>query len=59
MTPIWNGKHGKGAMRLHREVLREEAEERNAKTPLEKRRAYREGTPEERLLHELYTEGNN
>lgn len=38
----WNGRHGRGAMRLHREAKRAEAEDRNARTPLERRRAYRE-----------------
>lgn len=32
---------GKGAMRLHRQILREEADERNAETPPEKRRQAR------------------
>lgn len=38
---IWNGKHGKGAMRLHRIKKRAEAEERNAQTPPKRRRANR------------------
>lgn len=37
----WNGRHHKEAMRLHREQKRAEAEERNAKTPPERRRKFR------------------
>lgn len=37
----WNGKHGQGAMRLHREQKRKDAVERNARTPETRRRRYR------------------
>lgn len=39
---IWSGRAGKGAKALHRARKREEAEERNARTLPENRRAYRE-----------------
>lgn len=39
----WHGSYGKGAMRAHRIAKREDAERRNAKTPPERRRAYRLG----------------
>jgi hypothetical protein len=52
----FHGPQGKGAMRRHREQKRLEAEERNAGTPVERRRAYREGTSEERLLMNIFGE---
>lgn len=47
--PWWNGPAGKGAMRNLRGLKREEAEERNARTPPERRSRKRQkatgGTP--------------
>lgn len=37
----FNGRHRKGFMKVLRELKREEAEERNARTPDEKRKATR------------------
>lgn len=34
---LWNGRHGKGAMRLRRELKREQAHERNRLTSPERR----------------------
>ena len=39
----WNGRHGKGAMRAHREAKRREAQARNAETAHEDTRAHRLG----------------
>jgi hypothetical protein len=38
-----HGRSNKGVMSIHRNKLREEADERNTKTPLEKRRITRQG----------------
>jgi hypothetical protein len=47
MTYTWNGRAGRGAMAQHRAKKREEAEERNARTLPENRRAYRLANQEE------------
>lgn len=41
LTLRWQGRHFKGAMKDLRAVKRVEAEERNARTPAERRRAAR------------------
>lgn len=46
--------YGRGASRRVREQKREEAEERNARTPVERTRRYREGTAENRLLMDAF-----
>lgn len=43
MASRFSGKQGRGAMRLWREVLREEAEERQANVKHENTRAHRMG----------------
>ena len=35
--PVWDGRHGEGAMRSHREDKREAAIWRNSRTPPERR----------------------
>ena len=45
----WNGPAHKGAMRDRRKAKRLEAEDRNARTPIARRRVTREGPPERRL----------
>lgn len=38
---VWNGKHGEGAMKIHRDRKKTEAQTRNALTLPERRRAHR------------------
>lgn len=49
MVSTFSGPAGRGAMRAHRAVKREEAEAREVATPADRRRASREGTPAQRL----------
>jgi hypothetical protein len=49
-----DGRRNKGVMARRRAEKREQAEARNAATPLERTRAWREGTTEERLLMDLF-----
>ena len=39
----WTGKHHKGASAIRKAVKREEAEARNALTPVERTKAFRHG----------------
>lgn len=48
------GRRNKGVARETREQKRREAEERNARTPGERRRKYREGDPGVRLLVRIF-----
>lgn len=52
----FSGKQQRGAMKARREAKREQADERNARTPLRRRRAYREGTAEQRLLLDVFAD---
>lgn len=48
------GQKNKGVARATRARKRAEADERNAGTPVERRRKYRSASPEERLLLEIF-----
>lgn len=50
----FSGKQGRGAKAVLRKVKREEAEERNARTAPEKRKAYRRN-PAAKLITDIFT----
>jgi hypothetical protein len=50
---IFTGPMYPGAMREHRRILREEAEARNARTPLERTAAYRRKHDRVQLIDEI------
>jgi hypothetical protein len=50
----YSGRYAKGESKRVREQKRTEAEERNARTPSDRRRAYRQGDPATRLLTDIF-----
>lgn len=53
----WNGKHYEGAMRDHRQELRDEAAERAKNVDIKRTRKYRLATPEQREAMEKASAG--